>query len=194
MESPIAKRPKMSVNKINQSTQASSDTKKFKLPDGAGSIYENYYKKPYYIDKTLLIKELFKKTHVLITTPARFSKSLNMDMVKTFVEIEVDEDGKPIELDVDEDKRCLKEIQPRSKNFNLYQGKNIFKDKESLRRAVHEAFRNHAYLRDSSLWNRPGYNKKTFMRYWDSEKSESLSEEELQSGLKFLSKCLHGYY
>ncbi|KAK0176133.1 hypothetical protein PV328_000301 [Microctonus aethiopoides] len=223
MESPIAKRPKMSVNKINQSTQASSDTKKFKLPDGAGSIYENYYKKPYYIDKTLLIKELFKKTHVLITTPARFSKSLNMDMVKTFVEIEVDEDGKPIELDVDEDKRCLKEIQPRSKNFNLYQGKNIFKDKEfvfqyfgkyptiyvnvygvqaddfegicdDLRSAIHEAFRKHAYLRDSSLWNRPGYNKKTFMRYWDSEKSESLSEEELQSGLKFLSKCLHGYY
>ncbi|KAK0079388.1 hypothetical protein PV326_008766, partial [Microctonus aethiopoides] len=151
MESPIAKRPKMSEHEINEPTQTSSDTKKFKLPDGAGSIYENYYNQPYYIDKTLLIKELFKKTHVLITTPARFSKSLNMNMVKRFVEIEVDKDGKAIELDVDEDKH-------------------------------------------SSLWNRPGYNKEIFMKYLDRKKSKSLSEEELQSGLQILSKCLHGYY
>ncbi|KAK0076305.1 hypothetical protein PV326_010889 [Microctonus aethiopoides] len=163
MESPIAKRPKMSEHEINEPTQTSSDTK-----------------------------------------------------------IEVDEDGKPIELDVDEDKRCLKEVQPRSKNFNLYQGKNIFEDKEfvikyfgkyptiyvnvghrswdfegifsGLKWDIHEAFRKHAYLRNSSLWNRPGYDKEIFMKYLDSEKSKSLSEEELQSGLKILSKCLHGYY
>ncbi|KAK0072232.1 hypothetical protein PV325_011676, partial [Microctonus aethiopoides] len=63
-----------------------------------------------------------------------------------------------------------------------------------LGRIIHEAFKKHAYLRNSSLWNRPGYDKEIFMKYLDSEKSESLSEEELQSGLKILSKCLHGYY
>ncbi|KAK0071452.1 hypothetical protein PV325_012914, partial [Microctonus aethiopoides] len=120
----------MNEHKINEPAQtSSSNTKEFKLPNGAGSIYENYYNQPYYIDKTLLIKELFKKTHVLITTPSRFSKTLNMRMVKNFVEIEVDKDDKPIVLDIDEDKRCLKEVQPRSKNFTLFQGKNIFKDK-----------------------------------------------------------------
>ncbi|KAK0093736.1 hypothetical protein PV326_012786 [Microctonus aethiopoides] len=210
----------MNVHKINEPAQTSSNTKEFKLPNGAGSIYENYYNQPYYIDKTLLIKELFKKTHVLITTPSRFSKTLNMRMVKNFVEIEVDKDDKPIVLDIDEDKRCLKEVQPRSKNFTLFQGKNIFKDKEfvfqyfgkyptiyvylggvnafdfegilnRLKTAIHDVFRKHAYLRDSSLWNRPGYNKKTFMKYL---KSDSLSEEEVQSGLEILSKFLHGYY
>ncbi|KAK0071182.1 hypothetical protein PV325_013340 [Microctonus aethiopoides] len=112
MESPIAKRPKMSDHKINQSTQKSSDTKYPTIYVYVGGVQAD-----------------------------------------------------------DFEGIC-----------------------DDLRSAIHEAFRKHAYLRDSSLWNRPGYNKKTFMRYLDSEKSESLSEEELQSGLKFLSKCLHGYY
>ncbi|KAK0079135.1 hypothetical protein PV325_001687 [Microctonus aethiopoides] len=223
MESRSAKRRRIRGPETNEPTQSSSNTKEFKLPDGADSFYERYYNQPYYIDKTLLIKELFKKTHVLITTPSRFSKTLNMDMVKSFVEIELDKDGKPIVLDVGEDKHCLKEVQPRSKNFKLFQGKNIFKDKEfvfqyfgkyptiyvnfsgvngfdfenvlaSLRTYIHNAFKKHAYLEDSSLWNRPGYNKKTFMKYLDYQKSESLSKKELQSSLQILSKFLHGYY
>ncbi|KAK0072115.1 hypothetical protein PV326_000437, partial [Microctonus aethiopoides] len=108
--------------------------------------------------------------------------------------IEVDEDGKPIELDVDEDKRCLKKYPTIYVYVGGVQADDFEGICDDLRSAIHEAFQKHAYLRDSSLWNRPGYNKKTFMRYLDSEKSESLSEEELQSGLKFLSICLHGYY
>lgn len=53
-------------------------------------------------------------------------------MVRKFVEVELDKNGKPIVLDVDEDKRCLKEIQPRSKNFKLFEEKNISKEKEIM--------------------------------------------------------------
>ncbi|KAK0080267.1 hypothetical protein PV325_000186 [Microctonus aethiopoides] len=223
LEPPPAKRPKKSDYKIKEYTQISSDTEKFKLPNGADSLYENYYNQPYYIDKTLLIKELFKKTHVLITTPSRFSKTLNMNMVKSFVEIELDKNGKAIELDFDDDKRCLKEIQPRSENFKLFQGKNILNEKDivfkhfgkyptiyvnfgevqadnfgrimhKLEVAIKEAFRKHSYLHESSMWNRPEFNKEKFMQYFDKEKYYLLSEKELQSGLEILSKFLHGYH
>ena len=58
------------------------------LPVGIDSfeklIQENYY----YIDKTLLIKELLElKGEVnLFTRPRRFGKTLNMDMLRTFFE------------------------------------------------------------------------------------------------------------
>ncbi|KAK0176216.1 hypothetical protein PV328_000372 [Microctonus aethiopoides] len=42
-----------------------------------------------------------------------------MDMVRRFMELELDENDKAIELDVEEDKPFLKEIQQKSKNFKL---------------------------------------------------------------------------
>lgn len=55
-----------------------------------------------------------------------------MDMVRRFVEIEVDKDGKPIELDVGDDELFLEEVQPRSKNLKLFHGKKISSDKEFM--------------------------------------------------------------
>ncbi|KAK0070901.1 hypothetical protein PV325_013903, partial [Microctonus aethiopoides] len=223
MESPTAKRPKMSDHKINEPVKTSSDTKEIGKPDPSYSAYDYHYNQPFYVDKTLLIKELFEIKHVLITAPSRFGKTLNMDMVRRFVEIELDEDGKPIELDVDEDKRCLKEIQPRSKNFKLFQGKNISKEKKimfehfgkyptiyvdfagvrgnnfeeilgDLRRIIRTTFEKHDYLLTTDLWNREEFNKEDFMDYIGHNKSESLSLKQIKSGLVFLSEILHSYY
>ncbi|KAK0071092.1 hypothetical protein PV326_001703, partial [Microctonus aethiopoides] len=107
IESPTANRLKMSGHKKNEPAQISSDTKEVGGPDETNSAYDYHYNKPFYVDKTLLIKKLFEIPHVLITTPSGFGKTLNMDMVRKFVEIELDKDGKPIVLDVDEDKCCL---------------------------------------------------------------------------------------
>ncbi|WP_157905717.1 AAA family ATPase, partial [Rickettsia endosymbiont of Culicoides newsteadi] len=51
-----------------------------------------------FVDKSLMIKELLIDTGdvTLITRPRRWGKSLNMDMVRRFFEIEVDQHGNPI--------------------------------------------------------------------------------------------------
>lgn len=48
-----------------------------------------------FIDKTLLIKDFLQSPAqvLLITCPRRWGKSINMDMIKTFLEIEVNECG-----------------------------------------------------------------------------------------------------
>ena len=53
----------------------------------------------YYMDKTLLIRELLDQggTVSLFTRPRRFGKTLALSMVKTFFESELDEQGNPID-------------------------------------------------------------------------------------------------
>lgn len=60
---------------------------KLPLPIGA-SNYKLVSTEYYYVDKTLLIKELLDERAVitLFTRPRRFGKTLNMDMLRTFFE------------------------------------------------------------------------------------------------------------
>ncbi|KAK0072671.1 hypothetical protein PV326_014219 [Microctonus aethiopoides] len=145
-----------------------------------------------------------------------------MDMVRRFMELELDENGKAIKLDVEEDKPLLKEIQAKSKNFKLFQGKKIFHEKEimykhfgkyptinidfggvqaddfngilsRLREAVNQAFGEHVYLKYNS-WRRSRFNKKDFMKYFDCQKSQLLTLAEVEVGLKILAQILYEYH
>ncbi len=51
-----------------------------------------------FVDKSLMIQELLEDSGdvILITRPRRFGKSLNMDMLRKFFEIEVDQNGIPL--------------------------------------------------------------------------------------------------
>ena len=66
--------------------------KKKALPIGV-SDYRKAVTNYYYVDKTLLIRDLidYKPLVSLFTRPRRFGKSLNMDMLKVFFELS-DED------------------------------------------------------------------------------------------------------
>ncbi|KAK0093240.1 hypothetical protein PV326_013988 [Microctonus aethiopoides] len=130
MESPASKRLKMSNNEMNEPTQKSSNTTKTREINPNCSYYDWHYNQPFYVDKTLLIKELLKTPHLLISAPPRSGKTLNMDMARRFFEIEVDEDGEAIDLDVVEYKCWLKIVETRSKNFKLFKGKKILEEKE----------------------------------------------------------------
>ena len=54
-----------------------------------------------FVDKSLFIQEFLEGDGVvsLITRPRRWGKSLNMDMLKCFLSIEVDKQGKPVSQD-----------------------------------------------------------------------------------------------
>ncbi|WP_341751934.1 AAA family ATPase [Candidatus Tisiphia endosymbiont of Piscicola geometra] len=72
-----------------------------KLPKmlvGTDEFYDLVVNSDVFVDKSLMIKELLEDSGkvILITRPRRWGKSLNMDMIKKFFEIEVDERGKPL--------------------------------------------------------------------------------------------------
>ncbi|BFD46170.1 MAG: AAA family ATPase [Rickettsia endosymbiont of Sergentomyia squamirostris] len=54
-----------------------------------------------FVDKSLMIKELLEDSGevILITRPRRWGKSLNMDMIRRFFEIEIDERGNPLSVE-----------------------------------------------------------------------------------------------
>ncbi len=65
-----------------------------RLPIGVSSFEKMMEKSYYYVDKTLLIKDVYELEGEikLITRPRRFGKTLNMDMIKEFYSI----DGKDL--------------------------------------------------------------------------------------------------
>lgn len=85
-----------------------------------------------YIDKTMFIKAILEDNDklVMISAPRLFCKSSNMNMLRKFVEIELNSNGERIELQLDK-RGFLKEDQPTSRNFKLFKNKKIFTVKES---------------------------------------------------------------
>ena len=67
-----------------------------------GIGYENYKRiiddGCYYVDKTLLIRDILEKGGIvtLITRPRRFGKTLALSMLRTYFEMEYDQEGNPI--------------------------------------------------------------------------------------------------
>ena len=65
------------------------------LPIGISDFAEIIEKKCYYVDKTLLIKDLLDSTTkvTLFTRPRRFGKTLNISMLKYFFKDDRDSKG-----------------------------------------------------------------------------------------------------
>ena len=66
--------------------------KRKKLPVGVENFEEIITEDFYYVDKTAMIRELLNRWSKvnLFTRPRRFGKSLNMSMLKSFLEIGCD--------------------------------------------------------------------------------------------------------
>jgi len=62
------------------------------------SNYHKIIESSAFVDKTMLIKDLVESKNEisLITCPRRFGKSTNMNMVKTFLQLEVDKNGNEV--------------------------------------------------------------------------------------------------
>ncbi|WP_341764095.1 AAA family ATPase [Candidatus Tisiphia endosymbiont of Beris chalybata] len=65
---------------------------------GTDEFYDLVVNSDVFVDKSLMIMEVLQDSGkvILITRPRRWGKSLNMNMLQKFFEIEVDEDGRPL--------------------------------------------------------------------------------------------------
>ena len=167
-----------------------------KLPFSIGvDKYINASTNGYYVDKTLLIKDVLDtNTSVfLFTRPRRFGKSLNMDMLKIFFE-KTKKDTSIYFKD--------KKIWACGKKYQEHQGKYpviylTFKDiKFSTWESVYKniitliqaEFTRHSYLLDSSKLNKD--DKNIFIKY----KSTKLLSDESFNSLAVLSELLFKYH
>jgi len=159
------------------------------------SVIEDGY---YYVDKTLLIKDLLEKKDrvVLCTRPRRFGKTLNQTMLKNFFEDTAPIGGK--------DTRTLfrgLKIEEAGERYLEHQGKYpvIFL---SFKEAEREGFNeNCGVFKDmiSEEFSRHGYVTKKMADKKSLKKFESLSSGDgdisfYKDSLKFLSKCLEDYH
>ena len=72
-----------------------------KMLVGSDDFYDLLINSDIFVDKSLMIKELLEDSGkvILITRPRRWGKSINMDMVRRFLEIELDNEGNPLSLE-----------------------------------------------------------------------------------------------
>jgi len=176
----------------NRSSRKSSVKKS--LPIGI-SEYRKAVSKYYYIDKTLLIKELIDEGAAvsLFTRPRRFGKTLNMDMLREFFEIS-EEDTAAYFRD--------KKIWSQGEEYQREQGRYpviflTFKDvkfqtweetMENLRHILRSEFNRHSYILASDKIS--SYSKE----YFRSVVSGTATEVALSSALGQLSQMLHEHH
>ena len=93
------------------------------IPIGVES-YKDIVDKPYYyIDKTLLVKELIDKSSkvTLFTRPRRFGKTLALSMLRTFFEQEINSNGEIVDNSAYfKDTRIVNEGEAYSQHMGKY--------------------------------------------------------------------------
>ncbi|MCC8397964.1 MAG: AAA family ATPase, partial [Rickettsia endosymbiont of Labidopullus appendiculatus] len=178
-----------------------------------------------FVDKSLMIQELLEDSGevILITRPRRWGKSLNMNMLQKFFEIEVDQHGSPLptedtvnrilftggEIDLGiKGKRTLKPLKINGNEYAMAQQGNYpvillnlkdvkgssYQEIESeIRNQVINLFANHLYLQH--------YTTQDISLLDDAQKEKlsryftgKLDKEDLKNSLRFLSEVLYKHF
>ncbi|XP_060859895.1 uncharacterized protein LOC132937082 [Metopolophium dirhodum] len=188
--------------------------------DFASSDFIKILQTTAFVDKTLMIKELFQNKEfkrTVITAPRKYGKSTNLTMLKYFLEIQVDSLGKPITK-----ANAEKPITDTS-NFNLFKGLNISKETkimnkhlgkypvlyahfkikkhiktytcviEVCKEVIHKAFQSHKYLQISSKLD---IQEKKICKLWCDDESYKMIKNinDICIGLRSLCKFLTKHY
>ena len=186
--------PVLREKKVKSAASRTRTTKLLPCPVGITS-YREVSKECYYVDKTLLIKDIIDDHNkvYLFTRPRRFGKTLTLDMVRTFFE-RTEEDTSGYFLN--------RAIWSAGKEYRDYQGKYpviflSFKDAhqkswpdlyQDLSYAIKEAYLAHIELLESERLNE--FDKKLFQRI----ASSSAGTTEVQFALGKLSAMLARHY
>lgn len=165
-----------------------------KLPVGIESFSEIIEKDYYYIDKTYLIKDLITSGSkvTLLTRPRRFGKSLNMSMLKMFLEIETNV-SLFNSLAISKEKELCKEYQGKFpvicislKDVDDIMYEGFIK---RLKAVVSEEVLRFSWLMDSSQITK--YDKKQLNNILIGNFDGNI---DLQGSIRFLSKLLYQHY
>lgn len=166
---------------------------KKKLPIGIENFAELQKEDFYYIDKTVLIKELLtgQAKVTLFTRPRRFGKSLNMSMLKYFFELGTDKKLFS-KLKISEESALCEEYMGKYPVISVsLKGMNAGNYEKALEMAV-EVIRSEArlfqYLLDSERLT--SYDKEAFIALLQ----EDMKEGTLCSSLKVLSELLEKHH
>lgn len=164
-----------------------------KLPVGIEDFKELREENFYYIDKTGLIRDLLNSWGKvnLFTRPRRFGKTLNMSMLKNFLEIGADKalfDGLAIAEERELCETYMGKFPVVFLSLKSVEGL-IFEDAyEMLRRILRSEMLRLSFLAESDRISEK--EKYSFRRFLD----EQDTREDVQDSLKMLSGLLYGYY
>lgn len=205
---------------IMHSRWFSTIQKPIKLKASQSDFFKDLRVEDGFIDKSLMIKEVIEEGNkvTLVTRPRRWGKSANIDMLKTFLEIEVDEHGQPLTagkqinkkffaggiVTIDEFKnqelQPLKIAQHPEVLYKLGQRPVInvnFKDigysnyqdvEEGLKASFAKTFGPHEYLLGSTKL-RPTQ-QKLVEKYLDAD----VTTQQVKDAMGFLSQCLYRHF
>ncbi|WP_342267924.1 AAA family ATPase [Candidatus Tisiphia endosymbiont of Empis tessellata] len=193
-----------------------------KMLVGSDDFYDLLINSDIFVDKSLMIKELLEDSGkvTLITRPRRWGKSLNMDMIRRFLEIEIDGQGNPLALEyqnniklfvggkVDSGFGETKILKPLkianitnamkrqgqfpiiSINFKDVKGSSYQEIESGIRINVKNAYDHHKYLESSDKLSVE--EKKNFQDYLTG--TDKVELVQLKISLAFLSKLLFKHF
>lgn len=157
-----------------------------------------------FVDKSLLIKEIIESGDevALITRPRRWGKTTNLEMLRSFLAIEADRDGK--QLTINHNKKLFRHLMINNEldiidqhqgkypvifiSFKNIKANNYNEIVELLRNEIIELYEQHEYLKNSDKLNE--YQGAIFNKYL----SGDIDEVGLKMSLKNLSKFLYKHF
>ena len=170
------------------------------LPTGVDNFEKLITRGYYFVDKTLLIKELLdKKGDVnLFTRPRRFGKTLNMSMVQYFFEDARKDDGTKMDNRSLFDGLSIMESGERYLShmgrypviaLSLKSGKqpDFNLSRKMLIRQIADEYKRHRFILQGNLLEIDKIRYQNIME-------ECAKEEDYNDSLKFLSQCMEQYY
>ena len=177
------------------------NNQKKKISTGVEDFKEIIDKNGYFVDKTLMIKELLESNAkvTLFTRPRRFGKTLNQSMIKRFLEDEITEHGERIDnsylFDGLNISRCGDDILKHQQQYpviflSLKSAKqNTFETAfNMLIKEITSEFRRHQYVLESDILA-----EEQKEAYCDIMRRKA-EHAEYCDALKFLSECLAKYH
>ena len=164
-----------------------------KLPVGIEDFKELREENFYYIDKTGLIRDLLNSWGKvnLFTRPRRFGKTLNMSMLKNFLEIGADKalfDGLAIAEERELCETYMGKFPVVFLSLKSVEGLTFEDAYEMLRRILRSEMLRLSFLAESDRISEK--EKYSFRRFLD----EQDTREDVRDSLKMLSGLLYGYY